>query len=428
MPDALSSLVKGYESIMSYPDVTNGRERVATLQATAIEVGSRLRSAIAVLLDRLADTGTREQRGIQSTLNLSQSVASRLMAAVRVDDPLATLACAPAPEGLRKMLRGATRAGMDPTCLQTMEAAIVDVETLLDREIGGRHELDVLLSEWVLDSRAGFELRHKASAFRSMSALRGLQARAAIVCAVIHPTADPRVHDAIAFDALIGCRRLRPSAVLYSLTSFLAPQSLHFRVEGLEGQPIAGMRDLFLPEFSTVPWESLETRQYDTFIETTVRDLPLGKDKGVDIVTAQVFRGGHRALRGDGPPTSGVGGQAEPPVENFIVDALVHDDVWPGTKPELRVFDTVVRGITHPDNPLRQGDRLDMLESVIPLGRDSRAFRIAEFPRYTDMIQQTCAKLGWDVNRLRGFRCKIRYPVYGSQIGLAFPLPERAPE
>jgi hypothetical protein len=146
------------------------------------------------------------------------------------------------------------------------------------------------------------------------------------------------------------------------------------------------------------------------------------------MVTAQVLRGAHRAVRGDGPPTSGVGGQAEPPVENFIVDALVHDSVWPGTKPELRVFDTVVRGITHPDSPLRQGDRLDMLESVIPLGRDPRAFRIAEFPRYTDMIQQGCARLGWDVNRLRGFRCKVRYPVYGCQIGLAFPLPDRLGE
>jgi hypothetical protein len=84
----------------------------------------------------------------------------------------------------------------------------------------------------------------------------------------------------------------------------------------------------------------------------------------------------------------------------------------------------VVRGITHPDNPLRQGDRLDMQETVVFLGRGLSAFRIAEFPRYTELIQHACDKLGWDTRRLRGFRCKIRYPLYGCQIGLAFPLPE----
>ena len=109
---------------MHYSDVSTGPERVARLQAAAIDVGTTLRTAIAVLLERLADSGKREQRAIQDTLKLSQSVASRLMAAARVDDPLATLACVPAPEGLRKTLRGAARAGVDPSCLRTMEAAI----------------------------------------------------------------------------------------------------------------------------------------------------------------------------------------------------------------------------------------------------------------------------------------------------------------
>jgi hypothetical protein len=409
---------------MAHSDAKTQDEEVLALQATAVRVGRQLRLAIAELLDRLEAGGIRGQRSIAGALNLSQSVTSRLTRAVRAEDPLATLACAPAPEGLRKMLQGAARVNVDPSCLRRLEAAIGELEAFLDREVGNRDTLDALLYEWVHDLRASFELRHKAAAFRAMSALRGISARAVVVSAVAYPSSDPNRHDAIGFDAVIGCRRLRPSAVLRTLHSHLAPQSVRFTVHGLDGQPVRGLRDIFVPEFSTVAWEAIEARSYETFIEATVRDLPLGRNRSVDLVTAQVFRGVFRAVRGDGPPSCGIGGQAEPPAEYFIVDALVHDDIWPDRKPELRMFDTVVRGITHPDNPLRQGDRLDMQETVVFLGRGLSAFRIAEFPRYTELIQHACDKLGWDTRRLRGFRCKIRYPLYGCQIGLAFPLPE----
>jgi hypothetical protein len=88
------------------------------------------------------------------------------------------------------------------------------------------------------------------------------------------------------------------------------------------------------------------------------------------------------------------------------------------------MFDTVVRGITHPDNPARQGDRIEMLESITPLGRGIEAFRLSEFPRYTELLSYFCEKEGWNPKAFRGFRCKIRFPLYGSQIGLAFRLPE----
>jgi hypothetical protein len=321
------------------------------------------------------------------------------------------------------MLRGAARAGVDAACLLKVEEAINAVEALLEDEVGNRQSLDAILSEWVHDFRAGFELRHKASAFRAMSALRGVHARAVIFTIIIHPSADPQRHDSIGIDAFIGCRRIRPSAVLRTLHAHFAPSP--FALQGLDGQPLSNMRDLYVPDFSTVPYENLGVRQYDQFIEATIEDLPLGKGEGLDLVTAQLLRGLHRATRGAGPPTAGTGGQAEPPAEHMIVDALLHEDVWPGIRPELRLFDTVVRGITHPDDPLRQGDRLDMVETVRTLGQGPQAFRIIEFPRYAELIEYVCSKVGWDPQRLRGYRCKIRYPIYGCQVGLAFSLPER---
>jgi hypothetical protein len=57
------------------------------------------------------------------------------------------------------------------------------------------------------------------------------------------------------------------------------------------------------------------------------------------------------------------------------------------------------------------------------LGHGLDALRMPEYPRYTELVAQACAAAGWDPQRLRGWRCTVRYPVYGAQIGLSFELP-----
>jgi hypothetical protein len=397
----------------------------AALRRRAEETGEGLRTAVEALLAELAGRGMRDQRSIQSALDLSQSAISRLVSSVRSGDSLATLASIPGPEALRQMLRGATRAGVAPGCLERVEQAVGALETFLAGDVGDRGTLDAVLSDWVHESRSTFELRHKAAAFKAMSALRGVRADMILNCGIVHPSAgDAQVYDCIGIDALLGCRRVRPSALLRLSGSHLAPEGSGFSVTNLDGAPITDTRDMLLPAFSTIPAQHLSTLHHGQFFETTVSELPLGNghERGGDLVCAQMYRGLQRARRGGGPPSSGIGGQAEPPAEHFLVDALLHDDVWPGARPELRVYDTVVRGITHPDDPSRQGDRLDLIESVQVLGTGPEAFRIPEYPRYAELIRTLCARAGWDAGRLRGFRCRVRYPIYGSQIGLAFPL------
>ena len=374
-----------------------------------------LRTAIAAMLDELAGTGAREQRAIQAALALSQSATSRLVSSIRVTDPLATLARIPGPQGLRKMLRGAARAGVKRQCLDRVDAAIRQVERLIDEDVGDRDALDSLLSDWVHESRGGFELRQKCAAFKSMSALRGVQTRVQAVCWIIHPTADAHVYDTVEIAGLFGCRRIRPNALLRTMTKHLSPEPHRFTVHGLAGQTVEGVHDIILPEFSTADPAAMETQRQGTLTQTTVRDLPLGKGPGTDFVTATLFRRLHRGVRGVGDPrTSGVAATVEPPSADLVQDVLLHDDVWSDIKPELRIFDTSVRGLAHPDDPIRQADRLEMLESVVFLGRGVSAFRVAEIPRYTELIQHVCARIGWDSQRLRGYRCKIRYPVYGT--------------
>lgn len=400
-------------------------EADTALRRRAEETGEGLRTSIETLLVELGKRGMRDQRAIQGVLKLSQSAISRIISSVRSGDSLATLSSIPGPEALRQMVKGASSSGVDRDCVQKVEDAVADLEKFLDSEIGDRGTLEAVLSDWVHESRATFELRHKAAGFKAMSALRGVRADMVLSGAIIHPSASsPDVYDTIAIDALLGCRRIRPSGVLRLFGSHPSPEGARFTVTNLGGAPIAAMPDMLLPEFSTVPVDSIRTTHHGQFFETTVSELPLGKglEPGEDLICAQMYRGLHRARRGDGPPSSGIGGWAEPPAEYFLVDALLHEDVWPDAKPELRVYDTAVRGMTHPDDQARQGDRLDLLESVQSLGTGPEAFRIPEFARYPELVRSLCATLGWDAGKLRGYRCKVRYPIYGSQINLAFAL------
>jgi hypothetical protein len=123
--------------------------------------------------------------------------------------------------------------------------------------------------------------------------------------------------------------------------------------------------------FSSVQASQISAVRQGQLIQTSVSDLPLGRTqgRGHDMVHAHVYKNMHRARRGEGRPSSGMAAHAEPPAECCVIDALLHDDVWPGIQPEVRIFDTVIRGLAHPDDPSRVGDRLDTVETVQAMGR-----------------------------------------------------------
>jgi hypothetical protein len=48
--------------------------------------------------------------------------------------------------------------------------------------------------------------------------------------------------------------------------------------------------------------------------------------------------------------------------------------------------------------------------------------RVAEVPRYTELLQWACQNRGWDPACFRAYRCDSRYPVVGVQCVMAFRL------
>ncbi len=150
----------------------------------------------------------------------------------------------------------------------------------------------------------------------------------------------------------------------------------------------------------------------------------IGPKSAVNIFGVEVFRRHLERYRDTASNRRrSASAEVQTPTETLVLDVLLHEAVWPDSTPELTIYDTTIRGVAAVNDRSRDIDRLDLAESIQPLGWGTAKFRIAGVPEYVELLRYTCDKLGWDGDKLRGYRCRIRYPFYGSQVLMAFELP-----
>ena len=91
----------------------------------------------------------------------------------------------------------------------------------------------------------------------------------------------------------------------------------------------------------------------------------------------------------------------------------------------MEVHHTGLAGSADPNDPTRELDVIDVDETLQQLGRGIDGLRVKEIPNYVEMLQYVCDRLDWDPRRFRAYRCRIEYPILGSQVQFAF---DRQPE
>lgn len=365
-------------------------------------------------------------------LNLNKSLASRLCRVVRSADPVAAAHLMPGPEALRMVLEAARRSmpSGDPT-VPVLDRAIGAFEELIRRDLGDRAALDALLSETIPEARERFEMTNKQAAFRAMANLKAVRAELQLTTVFVHPGLDPGALDCVTLAGLLGLRRLRPGALVQVYSEHLDPLADRDLRETLDGRMVEGVQELLLREHCTQPPPRLETRRDGRRVIYCVGGNGVGLHSAVDLVFAERQRGWLRRYRiPGGHPTAGAAATIDQPTATLLFDMFVHRDAWPGVEPQLFIYDTVIRGTAHPEDITRTVDRLDLLESIRPLGWGLSKARAADVPRYLDMLEHVCRSMSWEPDALRGYRCRIRYPIYGTQICMSFALrspPEHTP-
>jgi len=386
-------------------------------------VGQRLADSFRALIEKMPGGPYRPQ-DLARTLGINKDLSSRVLRASRNRDPLAVVHIMPGPAPLRQLLQAAAEMSADPEILREAEEAVRQFDLLIHHEAGSRSSLDGIISTCLPDAREKFELFNKQAVYRGMAQLKGAVADVTLNTALLHPSQDGHYLDGVWILGSLGLRRLRPTAVVHYCSHRLAQSSRETCPLTLEREEVVGLRGLLLEQFCSRPLPELDANERGNTVHYTLGGNAVGPPSAVDLFFAELTpRCMPRYLDPKRPKRHGPGSEVTTPTKTLIFDLLMHQQVYSGADPELLIYDTAVNGVADMNDVTRDIDRLDLKETIEPLGTGTARFRVAEVGHYAEILRHVFAKLGWDEREFRGYRCKVQYPVYGAQFYMAFTPP-----
>jgi hypothetical protein len=400
------------------------------VQIMIVEVGRDLSQAFTGVLNAIPG-GPHRPQWLARTLGVNTVLTSRLLKAAQQRDPLAVAHIIPGPEPLRRLLRAAERKKVDLALIREARLAVDRFQHLIDTEAGDRSALDAMISGWLPDARQKVELIAKQSVFRGMSQLLGVACEMEHYTIVVYPSAPDhgRATSDVADQACIGVtrglRRLRPGLVVkYDTVHSTGP------LLTVDEEPVEGLHGVLLEQFCSTPLPQLHVSRFGDRAQYTLSGESVGMRSGVDLAHATLLLR-KKELMAEATPSGQPPRKATMsigitlPSRTFIFDVLLHTDVYPGRQPALHVYRAMPYGAATPNDPSRDVDRLDIIQSIQPLGQGITKFRAAENPTHIDMLSYICERRRWDGDQLRGFRCRIEYPINNSEIVMAFDMPRK---
>lgn len=395
----------------------------ATVEDEVSAVGIALADSLNAVLDQIPGSPHRPQH-LARRLGVDKVLTSRLLKAARNRDPIAVTHLVPGPDPLRRVLRAATKHGVDSALVQRAEEAIGRFESLIRREAGDRSALDAMISAWLPEVRREFELRRKQAAFKAMSHLKGSSADVNLATCLLHPADDGRTLDVVWLFGMFGLQRLRPGVVVKFASRLMDTPEGRRRPTTLDRKPIEDLSGIRLEEYCNPPSPPLDVHPTGTVMHYTLGGSDFGPNSAIDLVFAEAnFAEMDRYVRRDRPRKGYVFAEIGTPSKTLLFDVLVHEAVYPDSDPQLAIYDTALDGVANVNDSSRDIDRLDLLESISALGKGVARCRSADIPKYIPMLRDVCARLGWDESTFRAYRCRIDYPIYGSQIAMMFSPP-----
>lgn len=364
--------------------------------------------------------------GLARAIGIDKVLASRVLRAAASRDPVAVLQQIPGPDPLRRLASAAGRKGVSRDLVDDLQKSVDEFDELIKNEAGDRSALDAILSSWLPEARGEFELRRKQAVFRALSQLRGQMATTNISAAFMHPSSDGEHVDIVWIIGLLSLQRLRPGSAVKFATRRISAGDSARKPQTLDGRSVEGLDGLRLDEFSSQPPAKLDVHRVGDVVHYTLADTGFGPRSAADLTFAEVNRGEiKRYLPVGSNRRRYVFAEVAVPSELMVFDALVHESLLIG-EPNLHIYDTAFEGVANVNDRARDIDRMDLAETLQPLGKGFSKYRLAEVPWYVDLLDRICKDLGWNADAFRGWRTRIDYPLYGSQVAISFPAEERA--
>lgn len=397
----------------------------STIETRILRTGSALKESLGRVLQAVPGNPQGPQ-ALAKQVRIDKVLASRVLRAVKSSDEMSALHRFPGPEPLRRLLREAAKLGVDGSLIVEAERAVNAFDGLIHDDLGDRGALDAIVSAWIPEARRDFQVKWKQSAYKAMSQLKGVRADAILATAIVKPSDDGGRLDLVWVSGLIGLQRLRPGASVKLATRRMGPKLDGRRPVTLDGRPIEGLHDALLEGFSSEPQADVEVHAVGDVVHYTLKSRGFGPADARDIVLAEVNYDEMPRQYDAGDGRQGfMFAEISLPAKCLQFDVILHDDVFRGSDPRLRIYDTAFEGVADANDRARDVDQFELMESVDSLGATVERIGSTCVPQYGNMIRHVFDLLKWDRRAYRVFRCKIDYPVYGTQTVMCFDLPRR---
>jgi hypothetical protein len=395
-----------------------------SIEVRITQTGDALLRGMSRVIERVPGSEAGPQK-LAGQLGVDKVLASRLLKALRSSDPMAMVHRTPGPEPLRRVLAASAKWGVPAELLAEAHAAVDGYEDLIRTDIGDRSALEAILSAWVPEARREFELRRKQAAYRAMSQLKGVEAEVYAEAAIFWPSDDHAHIDIVWIKAVIGLHRLRPGVPVHFTSQRRVEGREGRRPTTLHGEPVDTVQGAVVAEFSTNPVPRLKTQIAGEATHYLLDEPGFGSGSAVNLVTCEVNRAEiPRYLPTSRNRRAWASSDINIPTRTSQFDLLIHEGLFPAESPDLRVYDTTIRGQADVNDPTRDIDRFDLLETVDALGMGAHRFGSSVVPQYRALLAHVCDTLGFDGQRLRGHRVVSEYPIYGSQFALTLRTTE----
>lgn len=322
---------------------------------------------------------------------------------------------------MRHVLAAAQKHRAPAHVVRAAEDALRAFDQFVHDRFDDRAGLDAAIGASLPGARRKFEATAKQTMYRGACGLKGVTSDAMLITFLAFPSAqDPSLCDTAVVNGFVGLRRVRPGATL-QFASVLV-ESTHPRLNIASADSASPL----LEAFCDPPQPPLISRTEGKTVHYQLEDRGVGPKSAVNLFTAEFYPRNHPRHRDPAKPGKRwFFGSIDHPTKLLVLDVLMHEDMWPSSEPELRLYDTIVYGNADPNDPSRDKDRLDLAESIASLGRGIDRFRCEEIPRYPELLSSMLDRLGQDGTRFRAYRCRIAYPFYGSQACMLFTPPDR---
>lgn len=396
-----------------------------------LPVAEAMRSALAPLVEAVTGGIARPGR-LTRELGIDKSLASRLVQALRQDEPLEFLHRSPAPVGLRILIRAAREQGVSAGLCDEAEATADAFQALIDSTPGGRGSIDGWIAAHSAAARERNEHRAKQAIFTAMSYLIGCRCESLATTLVLRPSADGAAVDGMEIHQRLGLRRLRPGAPVALFSLVLDPPPASDApgpwLETLDGQRSDEPAQYLLAGEGRAPAPGVEIVRRGSHTIFTLAESELSLDQPVDLSSAYILRRGWQR-RASALQEESRSYLLNYPCRLLVRDVFIHEALWPGANPEinLRLPNPAGTDPQRYEGHLARINTLDMKLPIEQLGRGLERCAVRDLPQYDRQLAASFARIGWDPEQFRGFRTQVVYPVPMITMTWWFPLPAANP-